>query len=94
LADRFCRNCGRELAEDDRFCPNCGQDQTATFPPEQYIQTPNVNVPPPQSSPARAGFGAGFGAAIGWILGGCLVLVVVTMLMFGGCAALLAGSSG
>ena len=40
------------------------------------------------------GFGAGFGAAIGWILGGCLVLVVLTVLMFGGCAALLAGGSG
>ena len=35
---------------------------------------------------------AGFGASIGWIIGGCLVTVVVLMMMFAGCAALIAGS--
>src|SRR5215211_2245069 len=24
VTDRYCRNCGHELAETDRFCPNCG----------------------------------------------------------------------
>jgi hypothetical protein len=24
VPDRYCRNCGHELAENDRFWPNCG----------------------------------------------------------------------
>src|SRR5918997_4816948 len=79
LADRYCRNCGHELAEDDRFCPNCGTPvhKAAHVPtPEADVplppppqQTSNTSSPPPQHSPTSAGFGAGFGAAIGWILG-------------------------
>ena len=88
-----CRSCGASLPNDARFCPECGQDQTATFPPETRIKTPNIDVPPPRSSPASAGFGAGFGAAIGWFVGGCLLLLVLFMLMFGGCAFLAAMGS-
>ena len=87
--NRYCRNCGHELREENRFCPNCGQPvhETAQVPtPEADTNTP----PPPRSSPTSTGFGAGFGAAIGWIVGGFLVLVVLTVLMFGGCAALIA----
>jgi hypothetical protein len=94
LADRHCSNCGHELPDHDRFCPNCG----APVHEAAHVPTPEADVPvsppPPQHSPTRAGFGAGFGASIGWILGGCLVTLVVVMLMFGGCAVLLAGSSG
>jgi hypothetical protein len=93
MADRFCGNCGHELRPENQFCPNCAQPvhETAQVPtPESDRNVP----PPPRTSPTATGFGAGFGAAIGWILGGCLVLVVLTVLMFGGCAALLAGGSG
>lgn len=83
-----CKSCGAEIPDGARFCPECGHDQSAAFPPEQRIQTPNVNVPRPQSSPTATGFGAGFGAALGWILGGCVVLMLLFVLTFGGCAIL------
>ena len=47
MADRYCTNCGHELAEDGRFCPNCGRPlhQTAQVPtPEADVPVP----PPPQ----------------------------------------------
>ena len=47
MADRYCTNCGHELAEDGRFCPNCGRSvhQTAQVPtPEADVPVP----PPPQ----------------------------------------------
>jgi hypothetical protein len=82
-----CKSCGAGLSEGSRFCSECGQDQTATFPPQTRIRVPSTDVPP-QNSPASAGFGAGFGAAIGWFVGGCLLLMVLFLLMFGGCALL------
>src|SRR5215208_7004695 len=47
MADRYCTNCGHELAEDGRFCHNCGSPvhQTAQVPtPEADVPVP----PPPQ----------------------------------------------
>ena len=51
VADRYCRNCGHELAETDRFCPNCGTPahEAAHVPtPEADVDLPS----PPQQSVA------------------------------------------
>jgi hypothetical protein len=51
VADRYCSNCGHELAQDDRLCPNCGS------PVHQIAQVPtpeaDVPVPPPPPSTSR-----------------------------------------
>jgi hypothetical protein len=50
LADRFCRNCGHELAEDDRFCPNCGTPVHEAA----HVPTPEADVPvPPPPQPIK-----------------------------------------
>lgn len=51
MADRYCSNCGHELAQDDRFCPNCGSPvhQTAQVP------TPEADVPVPPPPRQQAG---------------------------------------
>jgi hypothetical protein len=51
MPDRYCRNCGHELAETDRFCPNCGTPVHQAA----YVPTPeaDVDVPlPPQQGKA------------------------------------------
>ena len=57
MADRYCRNCGHELAETDRFCPNCGTPvhEAAHVPtPEADVDVPSppqqagVTTPPPE----------------------------------------------
>jgi len=53
VADRYCSNCGHELAQDDRLCPNCGSPvhQTAQVPtPEADVPAP----PPPVNKPGGA----------------------------------------
>jgi hypothetical protein len=49
MADRFCRNCGRELAEGARFCTNCGT------PVQQaaHIPTPEADTATPQPPPVQ-----------------------------------------
>ena len=103
MAKRYCSNCGQELPDDSRFSRNGGTSilevahvptpevEEPEDPLQQIIQAHSVDVPPQPRSATSTGFGAGFGAAIGWIVGGCLVLLVLTVLMFGGCAALLSG---
>ena len=41
MADRFCRNCGRELRPEDRFCTGCGRPVHATA----HVPTPEADVP-------------------------------------------------
>ena len=51
MADRYCRNCGKELNPDDRFCSNCARPvhETAHVPmPEADVPVP----PPPQEQGA------------------------------------------
>jgi hypothetical protein len=45
MADRYCRNCGHELAENNRFCTNCG----APAHQAGQIPTPEADTaaPPP-----------------------------------------------
>ena len=53
MTDRYCRNCGHELAETDRFCPNCGTPVHEAA----HVPTPeaDVDVPlPPQQATATA----------------------------------------
>ena len=51
MADRYCSNCGHELAQDDRLCPKCGSPvhQTAQVP------TPEADVPVPPPPRQQAG---------------------------------------
>jgi hypothetical protein len=51
LADRYCRNCGYELAETDSFCPNCGRPVHETA----NVLTPEADASgPPPSAPAHS----------------------------------------
>jgi hypothetical protein len=65
VTDRYCRNCGHELAETDRFCPNCGTPvhQGAHVPtPEADVEVPSppehagVTTPPPDAVEGREDF--------------------------------------
>ena len=43
MADRYCRNCGQEIAEDDRFCANCGTPvHEAAHMPTPEAERPGV----------------------------------------------------
>jgi hypothetical protein len=53
MADRYCRNCGQELAENGHFCSNCGSPvyEAARVPtPEADVPVP----PPPQQAGTSA----------------------------------------
>jgi zinc-ribbon domain len=50
VTDRYCRNCGHELAETDRFCPNCGTPVHEVA----HVPTPEADVDVP-SPPQQAG---------------------------------------
>jgi hypothetical protein len=51
MADRYCRNCGHELAENNRFCTNC----RAPAHQAGHIPTPESDTaaPPPPIQQAR-----------------------------------------
>ena len=84
MADRYCRNCGHELAENDRFCPSCG----TPIQEAAHVPTPEADVPvppPPQAGsagtaapgqPAQAGFGRRHP-----ILTGCLGIIALLALL-------------
>jgi zinc ribbon protein len=54
VADRYCWNCGHQLAEKDRFCPNCGSPVHEAA----HVPTPeaDVDVPPPVEVEGREDF--------------------------------------
>jgi hypothetical protein len=103
MADRYCRNCGAELAEDDQFCSNCGTPVHRAA----HVPTPEADrpVPPP---PQAGGTGAAAPeqpARPGWgqrhpILAGCLGIIVLLVLIgvlapvFGGGGGETAGGGG
>jgi hypothetical protein len=100
VANRYCRNCGHELAEDDRFCPNCGTpiqeaahvptpEADVPVPPPPGQQQAGEAAPPPQqaqAAPRRR-------STASKILIGCAGLFVV-LVLFVGCLAVLAGGGG
>jgi|SRR5829696_1618797 len=92
---RFCPSCGRPVHETARV-PTPEADVSVEPPAGQrsagFAPPPTEAPPQQQGSMVGRSFGAGFGASIGWIVGGCLVTIVLLMVMFGGCMALLAGS--
>lgn len=96
---RYCGNCGHGLSSEDQFCPNCGRPvhQTASVPtPEADVSVPpppqqqaGQQVPPPQQAappPPRR-------STASKIFIGCAGLVVV-LVLFVGCLAVLAGGGG
>jgi hypothetical protein len=95
LADRYCRNCGRELSGDDRFCPNCGAPvhQAAHVPtPEADVPVPpppqqdwDTTSPPPQQAQAPS---QGRSAIAGRLFVGCLVVAFGLVARFVGVAIL------
>jgi hypothetical protein len=101
MADRYCTNCGHELAEDGRFCHNCGSPvhQTAQVPTPEA----DVPVPPPprqqawetaappsgQANALPQGRSAAF-----WLFVGIAIVIVVLLLLGAGVAAVsVAGDS-
>ena len=48
MADRYCRNCGRELRTEDQFCTGCGRPVHATA----HVPTPEADVPVPPPAPS------------------------------------------
>jgi uncharacterized membrane protein len=97
IEDRFCPNCGQP-AHEAAHVPTPDADvgvpppsgPSAVGSASQQAETP----PQQQGTWVGRGFGGGFGASIGWTLGSCLVIVVVCLLLFAGCAVLFAiGSS-
>ena len=100
MADRYCRNCGQELAENDRFCSNCGRPvhEAAHVPtPEADIPVPpppqqdwNTTTPPPPQaeapSPGRTG-------TAGRLFVGCLVVAFALFALFVG-SAIVGGGGG
>src|SRR5215213_823499 len=98
MADRYCTNCGHELAEDGRFCPNCGRPlhQTAQVPtPEADVPVPPppqqqvwaTTTPPPQANalPWQRSMATKFaiGAAIVFVVLVLLGVVIVAVGMAG-----------
>lgn len=51
MAQRYCKNCGAELREDDRFCPNCARPVQETA----AVSTPEADVPVPPPPQQQAG---------------------------------------
>src|SRR5215213_5191218 len=87
MADRYCTNCGHELAEDGRFCPNCGRPvhQTAQVP------TPEADIPvapPPQQRAWATAAPSSLANALPWqrstvtklVIGAAIVFVVLVLL--------------
>jgi hypothetical protein len=91
--DSFCPNCGRPVHE-TAHVPTPETD--VSVPPPGGRTTAGSAMPQNEEQSQRQGtwvgrgFGGGFGASIGWTLGSCLVIVVVCLLLFAGCAVLFA----
>ena len=86
MTDRYCRNCGHELAETDRFCPNCGTPvhEAAHVPtPEADVDVPSLpqqaeaSTPPPDEA-GREDFPVVFFTVMA-ALGGSVSASLVTM---------------
>ena len=88
MADRYCRNCGHELGEDDRFCPNCGRPVHEVA----HVPTPEADVPvppPPEqtgdTAPPTQQVGAPTSrrsAIAGRLFVGCIVVVFALFALF------------
>jgi hypothetical protein len=91
LADRYCRNCGYELAEDEHYCANCG----TPIQEAAHVPTPEADVPvppppeqqgwdttsPPPSQQAEA-TSSGRGKIAGRLFVGCLVVAFALFALF------------
>ena len=100
MADRYCRNCGHELAENDRFCPNCGTPVHEAA----HVPTPKADVPvppPPQqawdatSLPRQQPEAptSGRTGTAGRLFVGCLVVAFALFALFVG-TAIVGGGGG
>ena len=79
MADRYCRNCGHELAEKNRFCTNCGAPaHQAGHIPTPDAATATLQPPPIQQTQGTAGSKQGKVSAVPyWI-----AFVVLAILAF------------
>ncbi len=97
MAERYCTNCGTQLADDAQFCPSCGRPVHETA----AVSTPeaDVGVPPPPGPQAGSPNYAPTTAApqgrstFSRLLVGCAGLFVLGFL-FVGCLAVLSGGGG
>ncbi len=93
-ADRFCRNCGHELREEDAFCSGCGRPthETASVPtPEADTAVPTPPAATDTQRAVRAPSRAGL-----LLVGGIGVLLVLALIgvglaALGGVGGLFAG---
>jgi hypothetical protein len=81
VQQRYCGNCGSEVAEGQKFCGNCGTPvhEAAVVPtPEADVQTP----PPPSSEPRRRGVGYTI-LGVALLLCGivCVIIVVLALML-------------
>jgi hypothetical protein len=84
MADRYCRNCGHELAETDRFRPNCGTPvhQGAHVPtPEADVDVPlpsqqGVATTPPTDESGLEDFPVMFFTVVATVGGGVSAALV------------------
>jgi hypothetical protein len=106
MADRYCSNCGNELAEDDQFCRNCGRavhETARVSTPEADVPVPpppqqagGTGPPPPQQAGATTqGRSTGRTIALGCLgVIGILVLLGIIGAALGGGGGETAGGSG
>ena len=96
MAERYCRNCGHGLREDDRFCPSCGRPAYETA----HLPTPEADVPvPPPGQFGTGDFAPQAGtpspsrSATGKLFIGCAGALVL-LFLFVGCLAVLTQGGG
>lgn len=75
----FCRYCGNKLPDDAVFCNRCGKRQNTAA---DILVPDNTILPSPPSPPLKEGTKRGWV----YVLGGCIVLIIMGALLYWGLA--------